>query len=102
LQSQNVNHAHPHFGPNGFSKASTFDLGDASATPEPPGGVPWEPPLKGLKVVVIHVKDTFKDGPHVSESIFEELNSHEQALKDEGKGLGCEFVISKSGECYWF
>jgi cAMP phosphodiesterase len=101
LQSQNPNQAHPHFGPNGFTKASTFDLGEAAATPEPPG-VPWEPPLKGLKVVVIHVKDTFKDGPHVSESIFEELNSHEQALKDEGKGLGCEFVISKSGECYWF
>jgi cAMP phosphodiesterase len=58
--------------------------------------------LKGLRVVVIHVKDTFKDGPHVSESISEELNAYEQGLKEEGKGLGCEFVISKSGESYWF
>ena len=98
-QSHNASHAHPHFGPNGFARASTFDVGNGASTPE---SSVWEPPLKGLKIVVIHVKDTFKDGPHVSESIFEELNAHEQALKDEGKGLGCEFVISKSGECYWF
>lgn len=87
-----------HYGPNGFARASTFDVG-RSTTSEPGS---WDPPLKGLRVVVIHVKDTFKDGPHVSETIFEELNAYEQALQDEGKGLGCEFVISKSGESYWF
>ncbi|KAM0721488.1 hypothetical protein Q7P37_002412 [Cladosporium fusiforme] len=96
----------PHFGPNGFAKANTFDMGSRSnpgqesMSSSSQGG--WEPPLKGLKVVVIHVKDTFKDGPHVSEIIEEELNSYERALQEDGKGLGCEFVISRSGEGYWF
>lgn len=98
--SNNTNHAKPHYGPNGFAKASTFDVG--RSTTSEPGGSSWDPPLKGLRVVVIHVKDTFKDGPHVSETISEELNDYEQGLKEEGKGLGCEFVISKSGESYWF
>lgn len=94
----------PHFGPNGFTKASTFDVGNRSnlAQETPANEEPWEPPLKGLKVVVIHVKDTFKDGPHVSEVIEEELNNYERALQEDGKGLGCEFVISKGGEGYWF
>ena len=60
-----------------------------------------EPPLKGLRVVIIHVKDTLKDGPHVSERILAQLNGH---LAELGKGseLGCEFVISESGMDYWF
>lgn len=99
LNVPNHHHAHAaHYGPNGFAKASTFDVG-RSSTSEP---LSWDPPLRGLRVVVIHVKDTFKDGPHVSETIAEELGAYEQGLQDEGKGLGCEFVISKSGESYWF
>lgn len=98
LQQQNTSHAtHPVYGPNGFAKASTFDVGKSS-TSEPA----WDPPLKGLKVVIIHVKDTYKDGPHVSETISEELAAYEQGFRDEGKALGCDFVISKSGESYWF
>jgi cAMP phosphodiesterase len=99
LHASNNNHVQAaHYGPNGFAKASTFDVG--KSTTSEPGA--WDPPLKGLRVVVIHVKDTFKDGPHVSETIAEELAAYEQGLQDEGKGLGCEFVISKSGESYWF
>ena len=59
-------------------------------------------PLLGVKVVVIHIKDTMKDGPHVSENILAQLQDYEQRLQEEGQGLGCEFVISHSGECYWF
>jgi len=61
-----------------------------------------EPPLQGIRVVVIHVKDTLKDGPHVSEVILEQLNDYEARMQEAGEGLGCEFVIAKSGESYWF
>ncbi|KAK0872284.1 3',5'-cyclic-nucleotide phosphodiesterase pde1 [Friedmanniomyces endolithicus] len=60
-------------------------------------------PLAGIKVIIIHIKDTMKDGPHVSESILADLREHEARLQDvEGQGLGCEFVISQSGESYYF
>ncbi|KAK5130495.1 hypothetical protein LTR08_001975 [Meristemomyces frigidus] len=59
-------------------------------------------PLSGIKVVIIHIKDTLADGPHVSENILAQLHEHEARLRYEGQGLGCEFIISKSGECYYF
>lgn len=65
------------------------------------GGVA-ELPLQGIKVVVIHVKDTLKDGPHVSETILEQLNHYEARMQESGEGLGCEFLIASSGESYWF
>ena len=58
-------------------------------------------PLKGVQVIIMHVKDTLKDGPHVSENILAQLNDYEARLNGQGQGLGCEFVISKSGESYW-
>lgn len=61
-----------------------------------------EMPLQGIKVVVIHIKDTMKDGPHVRDSILAQLRDYEDKLKQDGQGLGCEFVISRSGESYWF
>ena len=61
-----------------------------------------EAPLKGVKVVVIHVKDTFVDGPLVGEQILRELMEGEEALQEAGKGLGCSFEVSKGGESYWF
>lgn len=63
------------------------------------------PPLRGVKVVVIHVKDTMKDGPHVSERILRQLEAHALELRDVGgpaAELGCEFLISESGKDYWF
>jgi cAMP phosphodiesterase len=60
-----------------------------------------ENPLKGIQVIIMHVKDSLKDGPHVSENILAQLNDYEARLKEQGQGLGCEFVISKSGESYW-
>lgn len=58
--------------------------------------------LKGLKVVIIHVKDALSDGPPIGDVILSELKAHEERLVAQGKGLGCEFVISKSGTSYWF
>ncbi|KAL9088637.1 MAG: hypothetical protein Q9159_002972 [Coniocarpon cinnabarinum] len=71
--------------------------GASSADPE------TVPPLAGLTVVVIHVKDTLKDGPLVGDTILAQLRDHEAKLKDmDGIGLGCDFVISKVGESYGF
>ena len=67
-----------------------------------PNPAAWEPPLKGLRVGVIHVKDTLADGPLVDETILRELQEHEKMLAEQGKGLGCTFEISKSGDSYYF
>ncbi|KAH4342404.1 hypothetical protein HBH98_164310 [Parastagonospora nodorum] len=61
-----------------------------------------EAPLKGVKVVIIHVKDTFCDGPLVGDQILKELQEGEREMQEAGKGLGCAFEISRSGESYWF
>ncbi|KAF1986752.1 hypothetical protein K402DRAFT_331836 [Aulographum hederae CBS 113979] len=61
-----------------------------------------EGPLKGIKVVVIHVKDTLSDGPLVEESILAQLQAHDANLSSEGQGLGCEFAVSRSGDSYLF
>ncbi|KAJ4391052.1 3',5'-cyclic-nucleotide phosphodiesterase pde1 [Gnomoniopsis smithogilvyi] len=58
--------------------------------------------LEGLKVVIIHMKDTMDDEPPIGELILEELREHEAVLAEEdgvggGKGLGCEWVISEVG-----
>lgn len=62
----------------------------------------FESPLKGLKVVVIHVKDTCEDGPPVGNTILRQLQEGEAKMKEEGRGLGCSFEVSKSGDAYWF
>lgn len=49
-------------------------------------------PLEGLQVIIIHVKETLKDGPEPGETILAQL---EQAEKAEQ--LGCIFSISKPG-----
>ncbi|KAI9726428.1 MAG: hypothetical protein M1828_001250 [Chrysothrix sp. TS-e1954] len=60
-------------------------------------------PLQGLTVIVMHVKDTLKDGPLVGDMILQQLYEHEENQKEhDGVGLGCKFVISKAGESYAF
>ncbi|PVH92016.1 hypothetical protein DM02DRAFT_605887 [Periconia macrospinosa] len=59
-------------------------------------------PLKGLKVVIIHVKDSLSDGPLVGEGILSELREGERDMGDRGKGLGCLFEVAVSGGSYWF
>lgn len=62
----------------------------------------FDVPLKGVKIVIIHVKDTFADGPMVGDQILAELKEGEAVLHEQGRGLGCTFDISRSGESYWF
>jgi cAMP phosphodiesterase len=62
----------------------------------------FDSPLKGVKIIIIHVKDTLSDGPLVGDQILTELEEGEQELQECGKGLGCVFEISKSGGSYWF
>lgn len=49
--------------------------------------------LKGLKVVIMHVKDRLVDGYEVGEKILQELQEEEEIER-----LGCEFIISHPGE----
>ncbi len=53
-------------------------------------------PLEGLQVIIIHVKETLKDGPEPGDTILAQL---EQAEKVER--LGCTFSISKAGSSIW-
>lgn len=62
----------------------------------------FDAPLKGVKIVIIHVKDSFMDGPLVGEQILRELREGEEVLQEAGKGLGCQFEVSAAGESYWF
>ncbi|KAF2729461.1 EF1G-domain-containing protein [Polyplosphaeria fusca] len=62
----------------------------------------FDSPLKGLKVVIMHVKDTLADGPLVGESILQDLQEAERALAEHGRGLGCTFEVASGGGSYWF
>jgi cAMP phosphodiesterase len=56
-----------------------------------------ERPLEGLKVVIIHVKDRLLDEIDTGTAILEQLEAYE-----ENEQLGCEFVISKAGQSFYF
>jgi len=74
-----------------------------SPPPLPTPSVAHPPPLAGLTVIIMHVKDTLRDGAHVGASILRELEGHEARLKEmDGIGLGCTFVMSRSGGSYFF
>ena len=53
-------------------------------------------PLQGIQVIIIHVKETLKDGPEPGVNI---LNQLELAEKEEQ--LGCTFAISTAGTSIW-
>ena len=65
----------------------------APATPTPGHA---RKPLLGIRVIIIHIKDTMIDGQHVRDNILAQLQDYEQRLQEEGQGLGCEFVIAQS------
>lgn len=52
--------------------------------------------LKGMKIVIIHVKDRLEDGPEVGEIIEQELREGA-----EREGLLCDFVVAKTGGSVW-
>ncbi|KAH8176558.1 cAMP phosphodiesterases class-II domain-containing protein [Sarocladium implicatum] len=64
---------------------------------EPFAAVDLQGQLQGLKVVIIHVKDRLTDGPDRGDLILEQLQEHEEEV-----GLGCEFIIAKQGQSFYF
>ncbi|PNS18255.1 1-phosphatidylinositol 4,5-bisphosphate phosphodiesterase 1 [Sphaceloma murrayae] len=80
-----------------MSRTQSQGLGQGSQTP-----TAMEPPLKGVRVLIMHVKDTMKDGPHVGDLILQQLNDHAASLAHRGGRLGCTFGISEAGSDYWF
>jgi 3',5'-cyclic-nucleotide phosphodiesterase len=73
-------------------------LHSAPVTPRSAPPVPAVPfPLKGLKVVVIHMKDKLNDGPAIGEILLGELEEYEKEAQ-----LGCEYVISSAGAHMYF
>jgi cAMP phosphodiesterase len=53
-------------------------------------------PLKGLRIVIIHVKDKLTDGRQVGENVLAELKTHEKEAR-----LGCTFIISEPGQAVY-
>lgn len=53
--------------------------------------------LKGVKIVIIHMKEKLIDGPAIGEIILKQLKDYEAEAR-----LGCEFVIAKVGEAMYF
>ncbi|KAI2471507.1 cAMP phosphodiesterases class-II-domain-containing protein [Annulohypoxylon bovei var. microspora] len=69
---------------------------EAGMTPPPP--LHQTPnPLKGLKVVIIHVKEKLHGGEKPRDTILRELLNHEKEAE-----LGCEFIVSKMGQSLMF
>jgi cAMP phosphodiesterase len=54
-------------------------------------------PLRGVKIIIVHMKDNLNDGPPVGETILEQLLAYEKDVR-----LGCEFIISESGQSFFF
>lgn len=69
-----------------------LSLRDADGWSEAEDGHSRALPLKGVKVVIIHVKDRL-DGRDQGRVILEELEAYEEEAQ-----LGCEFVISQPGQ----
>ncbi len=55
------------------------------------------PPLQGVRIILIHVKDKLDDRPDVGEKILRELREQERELR-----LGCEFILAKAGQALYF
>ncbi|KAI1337963.1 cAMP phosphodiesterase class-II [Xylariaceae sp. FL0016] len=53
--------------------------------------------LKGLTVVIIHVKEKLNDDVPVRQEILSELFEHEEEAQ-----LGCDFVVSEMGQSFTF
>jgi 3',5'-cyclic-nucleotide phosphodiesterase len=71
--------------------------GESPSSAAGPGPWPLRDALKGLKVVVIHVKERMSDGPKAGEVILRELEGHEREA-----GLGVEYVLSRAGGDFFF
>ncbi|KUI65202.1 putative 3',5'-cyclic-nucleotide phosphodiesterase [Cytospora mali] len=84
------------------AQLSLQDFERAYSTGNTPGGARAAadgPQLKGLKVVIIHVKDKMNDEERVEDTILDELQDHESFMDVP---LGCEWVISEVGQSLEF
>ncbi|PHH91359.1 hypothetical protein CDD83_773 [Cordyceps sp. RAO-2017] len=52
--------------------------------------------LEGLKIVIIHVKETLENEPDPGDTILQQLREHDKEAR-----LGCDFIISKSGQSFY-
>ncbi|KAI5924964.1 cAMP phosphodiesterase class-II [Camillea tinctor] len=80
---------HPHNG-NNHSNNNNYDHDDEEEEEEPPADA-----LRGLKVVIIHVKEKLDDAEPARDAILRELGEHERRAR-----LGCEFFVSSKGESF--
>ncbi|OLN83374.1 3',5'-cyclic-nucleotide phosphodiesterase [Colletotrichum chlorophyti] len=69
-----------------------LSLREAEGLSESEDGNSRESPLKGVKIVIIHVKDR-SDGRDQGQVILQELEAYEEEAQ-----LGCEFIISHPGQ----
>jgi len=53
-------------------------------------------PLRGVKIVIIHVKEKLTDEPEMGDSILSQLGVYEEKAQ-----LGCIFVVSKPGQAVY-
>ncbi|KAK6540154.1 3',5'-cyclic-nucleotide phosphodiesterase pde1 [Orbilia ellipsospora] len=85
----------------GSASASGMEYTSAPATVSPiingTGSVDNSFPLRGLRVVIIHVKDDFDDDRDVRQSILNNLKKLE-----EKAGLGCTFELAENGGSSFF
>ncbi|KAH7329399.1 cAMP phosphodiesterases class-II-domain-containing protein [Stachybotrys elegans] len=81
--------------PHLVTPTEEMSVHEDEGAPPPRRGI--QRPLEGLKVVIIHVKEKLTDEPEVGGTILEQLLAHEEQAQ-----LGCEFVISKSGQSFYF
>ena len=54
--------------------------------------LPAQSPLKGLKIVIIHIKDRLDDAEPAGEVILRQMQAYEEEEK-----LGCEYVLAGVG-----
>jgi cAMP phosphodiesterase len=69
--------------------------GSQDAGTSPTYSVSAELPLQGVKVVIFHIKEKFEE-PDLGDTILKELIAHEKGQ------LGCEFIISHTGQSLYF
>lgn len=75
---------------------SLNDVDIGSSAMQPPAELWPARPLEGLKVVIIHVKENLSDGPEPGDVILKQLQDYEIEAR-----LGCEFIISHSGQSFY-
>jgi cAMP phosphodiesterase len=95
-RSQQIGHSHTSATARKGPRPASLELKPNGTFGYPPAGR-WNRPLQGLKIVIIHVKETLDDGPCVNDTILEECKELEVE-----HNLGCEFIMSSSGQAVYF